>query len=214
MPIKNLIFDLGGVILDIDYSAPIREFAKLGMHNLESIYSIAQPDPMYSLYETGKISTDEFMNYLQSRSPEGTSPEAILNAWNAILVGLPPHRIEILSQLKHRYRIYLLSNINELHIAGFENIYRKHFPNGSIHDVMDEVYYSCRIGKRKPEPESFLHIVHEHGLTLQETLFIDDSADNVKGALQVGLMARKVAPEQGYTFEKITAELLRLENQS
>jgi len=209
MPIKNLIFDLGGVILDIDYSAPIREFARLGMHNLENIYSIAQPDPMYSLYETGKISTDEFMNYLQSKSPEGTSLEAILNAWNAILVDLPPHRIEILSQLKHRYRIYLLSNINELHIAGFEKLYQKHFPNGSIHDVMDEVYYSCRIGKRKPEPASFLHIIDEQGLNSVETLFIDDSADNVKGAIQVGLKACQVIPEKGYTFEKITTDLLR-----
>ncbi len=209
MPIKNLIFDLGGVILDIDYSAPIVEFAKLGIHNLESIYSIAQPDPMYSLYETGKISTNEFMNYLQSKSPTGTSTEAILNAWNAILVGLPPHRIETLIQLKHRYRIYLLSNINELHIAEFENIYQQHFPNGSIHDVMDEVYYSCRIGKRKPEPASFLHIIDEQGLIPEETLFIDDSADNVKGAQQVGLMTYQVIPKQGYTFEKITADLLR-----
>lgn len=209
MPIKNLIFDLGGVILDIDYSAPLREFAKLGMHNLENIYSIAQPDPIYRLYETGKISTEEFMNYLQSRSPEGTSPAAILNAWNSILVGLPPHRIHTIAKLKKYYRIFLLSNINELHVEGFENIYRQHFPEGSLQDVMDGVYYSCRMGKRKPEPDSFLHIVHEHGLTLQETLFIDDSADNVKGAIQVGLMARQVIPEQGYTFEHITSELLR-----
>lgn len=212
MPIKNIIFDLGGVILDIDYSAPIREFAKLGMHNLESIYSISQPDPIYSLYETGKISTEEFMNYLQSKSPAGTSPEAILHAWNSILVALPPHRIQILAQLRQYYRIYLLSNINELHVEGFENIYKKHFPDGSLKDVMDEVYYSCRIGKRKPEPESFLHIVHEHDLIMQETMFIDDSADNVKAALQIGLLAQQVLPSQGRTFEKITDELLKLEN--
>lgn len=213
MPIKNIIFDLGGVILDIDYSAPIREFAKLGIHNLESIYSIAQPDPMYSMYETGKISTEEFMNYLQSKSPTSSSPEAFLHAWNSILVALPPHRIKILAQLRQYYRIYLLSNINELHVEGFENIYRKHFPDGSLKDVMDEVYYSCRIGKRKPEPESFLHVVHENDLILQETLFIDDSAVNVKGAIQVGLFAQQVVPAQGRTFEKITTELLRLENQ-
>lgn len=213
MIIKNIIFDLGGVILDIDYSAPIREFAKLNMHNLESIYSIAQPDPIYSLYETGKISTEEFMNYLQSRSPEGTSPTAILHAWNSILIGLPPHRIEILKQLKQYYRLFLLSNINELHIEGFEAMYRRHFPEGSLHDVMDEVYYSCRIGKRKPEAASYLHIVNEHGLDLKETLFIDDSADNVAGALQVGLHARRVIPEQGETFEQITSELLKLKSQ-
>lgn len=213
MIIKNIIFDLGGVILDIDYSAPIREFAKLNMHNLESIYSIAQPDPMYSLYETGKISTEEFMNYLQSKSPEGTSLSDILHAWNSILVGLPPHRIEILKQLKQHYRLFLLSNINELHIKGFEAIYRKHFPESSIYDVMDDVYYSCIIGKRKPDPASFLHIVHEHDLELKETLFIDDSADNVAGALQVGLQARRVIPKQGETFEHITSELLMLKSQ-
>ncbi|MCX7743442.1 MAG: HAD family phosphatase [Flavobacteriales bacterium] len=213
MPIKNIIFDLGGVILDIDYNAPIREFAKLNMHNLESIYSIAHPDPMYSLYETGKISTEEFMNYLYSRSPEGTSPTAIFNAWNSILVGLPPHRIEILKQLKQHYRLFLLSNINELHIEGFEAIYRRHFPESSIHDVMDKVYYSCRIGKRKPEADSFLHIVHEQNLELKETLFIDDSAVNVAGALQVGLLARRIHPEQGETFEHVTKELLKLKNQ-
>lgn len=213
MVLKNIIFDLGGVILDIDYSAPIREFAKLNMHNLESIYSIAQPDPMYSLYETGKISTEEFMNYLQSRSPEGTSPTDILHAWNSILIGLPPHRIEILKQLKQHYRLFLLSNINELHIDGFEAMYCQHFPESSLHDVMDGVYYSCRIGKRKPEAASFLHIINEHGLDLNETLFIDDSADNVAGALQVGLLTRRVIPEQGETFEHITSELLKLKSQ-
>ena len=113
--IKGIIFDFGGVILNINYNKTINDFKKLGRENAEKIYSQKKQSELFNLIETGKISEKEFLLELQKISMYKNT-EKIKKAWNAMLLDLPKERLNLLSQLKSRYKLFLLSNTNHIHI--------------------------------------------------------------------------------------------------
>ena len=182
------IFDLGGVILNIDYKKTIKAFKKLGVKNIDKIYSQAQQNHIFDDFETGKISAQEFREYIKSQSSIELNDTQIDDAWNAMLLDLPKDRIELLLQLRKGHKIFLYSNTNAIHLKAFKHIIKQQYGDENLLEtIFNQTYYSHLIGKRKPHPEGFLQIINDHNLNPKTTFFIDDTYQHVKGAKKVGL---------------------------
>ena len=183
--IKSIIFDLGAVLLNISYQKTIEEFDKLGIKNSSTFYSKKLQTNIFNLLETGEISESDFIKEIQKHCTEATNTQ-ILYAWNAMLLDLPLHRVELLKQLKKDFNLYLLSNTNSIHITEFENkIGRKRYKE--FYQLFDKVYYSHKIEHRKPNAEAFQLIIEENNLIAEEILFIDDSPQHIEGAKKLGI---------------------------
>lgn len=187
--IRNIIFDLGGVLLDLDYSATQKAFQELGAEDFNAIYSQAAQNNLFDLYETGKISDAKFLEGLSAVLPAHVTETAITNAWNAMLLNLPLERLELLKRLKDHYRIFLLSNTNEIHISAFEKIILEQHKLTGLETLFEKTYYSSRIGMRKPETEIFEYVIKENNLSKSETVFFDDSIQHIRGAESAGIKA-------------------------
>ena len=189
--IKTIIFDLGAVLLNINYQLTLIEFAKLGVKNADSFYSKEVQTNLFNEIETGKISVDSFLKLLQKET-ENASKNEVRNAWNAMLLDLPKERIELLKKLKQDFPIYLLSNTNSIHISEFrkklgETKYQE------FYNLFDKVYYSHEIGFRKPNKEAFQLILDENNLKANEVLFIDDSPQHIRGANKLGIQTHHLS---------------------
>jgi len=183
-----IIFDLGGVILNIDYSKTIDAFKNLGITNFNEIYTQAQQNHIFDKFETGQISEQDFRNYIKSEAKKPLTDKQIDKAWNAMLLDLPEHRITLLNQLKADYPIFLYSNTNTIHLKAFKSIIKEQFGNKNLlEDTFNKTYYSHLINKRKPNPEGFEQIIKDNKLQPKTTLFIDDSEQHILGAQKVGL---------------------------
>ena len=183
--IKSIIFDLGAVLLNISYQKTIEEFDKLGIKNSSTFYSKKLQTNIFNLLETGEISESDFIKEIQKQCTEATNTQ-ILYAWNAMLLDLPLRRVELLKQLKKDFNLYLLSNTNSIHITEFENkIGSKQYKE--LYQLFDKVYYSHKIGHRKPNAEAFQLIIEENNLIAEEILFIDDSPQHIEGAKKLGI---------------------------
>ncbi len=187
--IDAIILDFGGVLYDIDYNAPARAFRDLGMTNFEEIYSQAAQTDLFDRLESGTIANDDFLKALQEYTPKGTTLEQVSDAWNVILLGLPKRRIDFVHRLNARYRMFLLSNTNAIHVAEFEQHIDAEMGLPYFRSAFEKVHFSNVLGRKKPYPETYLHVCALHGLEPARTLFIDDSIQHVKGALQAGLHA-------------------------
>jgi len=194
--IKNIIFDLGGVIINLDIPKTISEFNKLTNKPFESIYTQLQQSPIFDLFDKGQISEADFFFELNNSLDQPLTHKQLLNAWNAMLLDFPIHRLELLNQLKQRYRIFLLSNTNETHIAQFENDLYQHHGYKNLEPFFEKVYYSCRMNMRKPDREIFDFVLQENTLNASETIFIDDSPQHIEGALKIGIKAHLLSKEK------------------
>ena len=123
--IKNIIFDLGGVILNLDYSKTVEEFNKIGFFNFEKVYNQKKQSKIFDDFEKGEISNDKFISLIQQSEKLKIDENDFINAWNAMLLEIPKERIEFIKKLKKDYNIFLLSNTNEIHIKKFEADLRK-----------------------------------------------------------------------------------------
>ena len=185
--IKNIIFDFGGVLFEIDYHLPVKAFQKLGFEGFDELYTQAMQRPEFDLLETGKISNDAFLQFLGGFVKDATNQE-ILQAWNCILLKPLCDEIRYVSKVREAgYRTFLLSNTNAIHVDVFEEMIREAMPWEEFQGSFEKVYYSNEIGIKKPYPETFLQICQWNGLKPEETLFIDDSLQHVEGAKKAGL---------------------------
>ena len=185
--IKNIIFDLGGVILNIDYKRPQEEFKKLGIKDVETLYSKQNQVELFDLLETGKISEKEFIQKIKESSDLEIADSEIITAWNSILLEFPLRRLQILQQLQLHYNMYLLSNTNEIHEKAFNEMLKIQCGYPSLALFFDRVYLSHRVGLRKPDPKIFELVINENNLKIEETLFIDDSLQHIESASKLGL---------------------------
>ncbi len=187
--IKNIIFDLGGVIINLDTHRTIEEFNKISQIPFEEVYSQANQIEIFNLFDKGKISEFEFFSELRKQIRYEGPEVDLLYAWNAMLLDVPENRLDLLVEMKQNYSTFLLSNTCETHITAFENdLYLDHGVK-NFNDYFDEVYYSCRVGMRKPDKEIFEMVLSKNKLKPEETVFIDDSIQHVKGAGQCGINA-------------------------
>ncbi|HLC83688.1 MAG TPA: HAD family phosphatase [Bacteroidia bacterium] len=186
---KNIIFDLGGVILNIDYSLTEKAFSKLGISDFKTLFSQAQQTQLFDNYEKGFISSDEFRTELKKYLPKNITDEEINHAWNAILLDLPEERIKFLKKIKTTHRTFLLSNTNDIHIETLNQYLQKEFAMPDLSTLFEKEYLSYKIGMRKPDAEIFELVLEENNLIASETLFIDDSIQHVEAAKKLGISA-------------------------
>jgi glucose-1-phosphatase len=195
----NLILDLGGVILRIDYNLARLAFEKLGVENFHQLFSKASQTDLFDLLEKGLISDELFFSRLREISRISLSDEQITQAWNSMLIDLPPERLQLLRNLEKNYRLFLLSNTNSIHIQAFTAYLHSQFGNNPFEDIFERLYYSSEINMRKPDSEIFRKVMDDNNLNPSRTLFIDDSPQHVEGALKTGLMAYHLKDDESIT---------------
>ena len=187
--IKNIIFDLGGVILDLNYQATIDAFVEMGIKDFSNLYSQKEQKQIFDDFEIGKINSNQFISSIQSLSQNSISKDEIINAWNAMLIEINPEKLDYLLSLKERFRIFLLSNTNEIHISKFEGVLAKKNELKKFYDCFEKVHYSSRLSLRKPNVDCFKTVLNINNLNASETIFIDDSIQHIEGALKCGIKA-------------------------
>ena len=185
--IKNIIFDFGGVILNIDYTLTEKAFASLGLTDFDRIYSQATQKELFDKLEKGQISPGVFRTEIRKFIRDGVTDTQIDEAWNAMLLDLPAERVELLDKLKKKYRLFLLSNTNEIHFTSFNAYMKNKFKRDIFGDVFENAYVSHNVKMRKPDAEIFEFVLRENNLKNSETLFIDDSIQHIEGANKLGI---------------------------
>jgi FMN phosphatase YigB (HAD superfamily) len=184
---KNIIFDLGGVILNIDYDLAAKAFEQLGISDFSQLFSKATQEKVFDLYEKGLITSDEFRNALNNALEIPVSNAKIDAAWNSMLLDLPAARLELLKRFHTTHRTFLLSNTNEIHIRWFFNSLQQHFRIPNLNGYFEKIYLSYEIHLRKPDAEIFTYVLDQNQLDPAETLFIDDSPQHLEGAKKLGI---------------------------
>ena len=193
--IKSVIFDLGGVIYGVDYHKTINAFKAIGIDRFEEVYAKAGQSDLFNDLEEGKISRAVFVERIKTLSGQDMISSQIFIAWNSMLLGFMPDALTCLKRLSGSYRLFLLSNTNEIHIQEIESrVGVEVFSDFCA--LFEKVYLSHELGLRKPHPEVFTHIIEEQGLAASETLFIDDSFQHVEGAIKAGLRAYHLRDDQ------------------
>ena len=196
--IKNVVFDLGGVVVDLDIPSSIKAFAKLGIVpqgiTLEELSRGGIPKDwemreMMHAMDIGDMSASEFVALMLKVAKPGTTEQNIVEAFNRI-IRLPRHRLEWLKRLRKHYRVFLLSNIGELHWA--ETCRVAQSLGIDIEECFDEVFLSYRLRMVKPDPRIFQHLTEATGIVPEETPYIDDLPDNIRAGQAIGLQAYKI----------------------
>jgi glucose-1-phosphatase len=184
--IKNIIFDLGNVVININPDLSVKEMQKLGFEDFERSYSLLSQTNLFNFLEKGLISPDKFYEEINSQLPESVSNEKIKQAWGAMLLDFPKERIELIQSLSKKYRVFLLSNTNEIHYQQYNKDFICQF-GFDLNDLFEKAYYSFELGMRKPDTEIFEHALNDSNLNQFETLFIDDLDKNIEPAARLGL---------------------------
>ncbi len=189
MRIKNIIFDLGGVLLNIDYHATINTFKKFGVTRFDDFFTQEKQNPLFDRLDTGKISPQKFREEIRAASGINLSDADIDQAWNAMLLDFPAQKISLLEQSRKQYRTFLLSNTNAIHFPAYIAKLKRVHGYDSLEELFEKQYLSHEIGRRKPDVATFQWVLAQNGLKGSETLFFDDTPQHVEGARKAGLYA-------------------------
>lgn len=185
--IKNLIFDLGGVILDLSIDTTLDSFAALSPIDKNTVRHLFVSSPEFNAYEKGEISDAEFRNFVKKLYDIQASDETLDASWNAMLVNIPLKKLQLLESLKTKYTVCLLSNTNSIHVQYINNTLLTRIQCNSLDNFFHRAYYSHRMKKRKPDAEIFQQVLDEGGFKPEETLFLDDNQANIDGAAKLGI---------------------------
>lgn len=189
--VKNILFDLGAVLINIDFEKTADAFRQLGIDRFEEQFSQLSASTLFEDLETGKISNEDFYKAMRRQVPEmNLSDASIQLAWNAILQDFRKESMQLLKQLKQRYRLFLLSNTNAIHLVEVNNILNQQLNVENLDHYFERAYYSHLIGLRKPTSAAFNFVLEDAGIKAHETLFIDDSHPNITAASQMGFQTR------------------------
>jgi putative hydrolase of the HAD superfamily len=197
--IRHIILDFGGVILNLDYKKTEQAFIDLGITDFANRYSQLKQTEIFDRLETGSADKAEFIKELKTITGETITDQQIITAWNAMLLDIPLRRLQILQQLQLHFDMFLLSNTNEIHEEAFNEILRAQCGFKSMGVFFDKVYYSHRVGMRKPNKEIFQLILDQNSLNPEKTLFVDDSPQHIEGAKALGIQT--IFLEPGMTIE-------------
>lgn len=178
--INTIIFDFGDIFINLEKEKAVEEFKKLGLNgpNQELL-------EMNDQFEKGKISEVEFIQSFQKFIPEADLLE-IRKAWNSVIGDFPLYRLEFLQMLSRKYRLFLLTNTDSIHINRFEHMVGMSFFS-DFYQCFEKVYYSYEMGMRKPDPSIFSYILNKHDLSPKRTLFVDDKKENTDAAASLGI---------------------------
>ena len=197
--IKNILLDFGGVLYDIRYENIADTFRQYNIDDFEKHYTKARQSSFIDDFEVGRITVPEFRNSIRSTIEKPLTDEQIDTAWNAILIGMPEHHVELLKSLNGKYNLYLFSNTNQLNYDLFHHQMIERYGFDIFSTLFKKTYFSFKIGRKKPAGESFQYVLNDAGINPQETLFIDDSPQHVEGARKIGLNAFHLKDEVDIT---------------
>lgn len=192
--VKNILFDLGGIFLDINYRLTEKAFIDLGISDFDQRFNQQFSNTLFEELETGKIEPEIFYNRFRQETGAELSNESIEKAWNALLLDFPAERLEWLEEMGKKYPVYLYSNTNIIHYQCFMKIFEQKFEGRNFNNYFRTAYYSHELGLRKPYPSSYTRIMELENLDPAETLFIDDTLKNITGAKEAGLQTLWLQP--------------------
>lgn len=192
-----ILFDLGGVVIDLDYKATTEAFQELGSEDFNTLYSQALQSDLFDRYETGHISSMHFVNKLKEFLPNNCSPNVVVSAWNAMIKEFQPEKLSFLESLKTVHKTALLSNTNDLHVECVRRKLKKVTVNPLEH-YFHHTLFSHEIKARKPNAEAFLKACEQLSAKPREVLFIDDSLQHIEGAKKTGLNAILFPQNEGF----------------
>lgn len=192
--IKNIIFDLGGVLLDIDTNKTTTAFEHLGVKNFNNNYSLHKADALFDDLEKGKVTEQDFYEGIREMAKQPLQDDQIREAWNALLINFREKSLQHLSHLQKEYKLYLLSNTNAIHYRAFQQIFQNQTGKNDFDNFFVKAFYSHLVGLRKPEKEIYRLLLTDTGITAEETLFIDDLTKNTEAAAALGINTHQLKP--------------------
>jgi len=192
-PIRNIIFDLGGVILNINPQLTVDEFRGLGWGDFYEENKQSMAKELFYQFEKGVSSPEAFREAVREQIKCELTDTAIDRAWGAMILDIPADRVRYLENLKKSYRIFLLSNTNEIHRIKFHKDFENAF-GYSLYDLFERNFYSHEMGLRKPNPQIYIEALREAGVSAEETLFIDDMIENTEAAKSAGMKVLHIRP--------------------
>ncbi|WP_437919591.1 HAD family hydrolase [Sphingobacterium sp. LRF_L2] len=199
--IENIILDYGNVIFMIDFNKVRQAFISLGIKNVEDFFGHKGQDDLFDAFDRGEISATQFRDAIRSRAENlQLSDSEIDTAWNALLIGVPPGKHELLNELKTKYRCFLLSNNNEIHYAYCMRHIQDRYavPDNSV--FFEQTFYSHLMGLRKPDAAIFEKVIQQTNIIPEETLFIDDSPQHLATAKALGFQTALCTEEEDLAF--------------
>lgn len=185
--IKNIIFDLGNVIINIDFDLTYKELASISQKSTEEVHEVFKKHDLWERYETGNLSNQEFINTLREALDIKSNDTSIINAWNALLLDIPQKRIDKIISLSKNYRLFILSNTSDLHIIDVNRILKESCKVNDLKDLVEIAFYSYEMNLRKPSIAIYEEVLKCANLKAEETVFLDDNYDNIIGAQKAGI---------------------------
>lgn len=195
--IKNILFDFGGVICDLNMQLTYDRFKEMGMHHFNTAYSVSEQEDIFRTYERGELSSGEFRNILKKLFDQPVTDTQIDEAWNAMLLDIPLPRVRLLEKLRPQYRTFILSNSNEIHYHHYLQNFRLQTGYNNFEELVEKTYFSFKIHLQKPGKEIFDFVIRDSGILPEETLFIDDSTPNTETAKKMGFQVWRLKAEKG-----------------
>lgn len=185
--IKNLVIDMGGVIIDIDYSLTARAFEKHGIKDFEHIFTQAKQLGFIDEFEKGTITPSQFRNELKNCANIHLSDDLIDSCWNALILDFTQEKLQLVQALSKQYNLFLLSNNNAIHFQKLISKIEQVVPFADFSSLFLKNYYSHQLKMRKPDAEIFNYVLQQNNLLRDETLFIDDSIQHIQSAEKIGI---------------------------
>ncbi len=210
LPVKNIIFDFGGVLYDIDFGRCAEALRAFGVSDFEQYLTKEKQHLVFDLIDIGKISPEDFRSQICELISMNLSAETVDAAWNALLIGYKDKSMQVLPKIKTHYKIFLLSNSNQIHYNHFLPSLTRDYCYKSFDDLFNKAYFSHEMHLRKPDPLIFETLLKEQQLVAAETLFIDDLLVNVEAARNVGLQGYHLDLDKGESVEGMFDEDGRL----
>ena len=191
--VKNLIFDFGGVIINIDFERTFNAFTALGIADVKGVWERVVSSGLLSEFERGLHKPVDFRKIMNSLTGLKLTDKVFDKAWNSMLLDIPSGRVKLIEVLKKKYKVFLLSNTNEIHYLSYSTILQEYGYN-KLDDLFDGAWFSFRMGMLKPGVGIYKEVLNKESLIPSETMFIDDSQANVIGAENAGMKGLCIKP--------------------
>lgn len=205
--IKNIVFDFGGVIVDIDRDKAVQAFIKLGLADADARLDKYHQTGIFQELEEGKLSADEFRQELGKLCGRELTMEETKQAWLGFFNEVDLRKLDYIQELKNTHHLYLLSNTNPFVMswACSPEFSSKAIP---LNDYCDRLYLSYQVGYTKPAPQIFDFMIEDANLIPSETLFVDDGASNIQIGKELGF--KTFQPENGSDWRDSLTEILSI----